>query len=82
MFVVFTADDAVQVGSNCLFSRQTTKPSLGIRFLFFGLFPPTQSYTIDAINGLLGNRTNPNGCSVKMTCQRFLIPLNFGLLVC
>ncbi|KAF8324048.1 hypothetical protein DL93DRAFT_2049050 [Clavulina sp. PMI_390] len=50
MFLVFTADDAVQ------------------------------SYTINAVNSLLSQRKNPNGCSPKMTYYTQISYTNFTLV--
>ncbi|CDZ97989.1 carbohydrate esterase family 4 protein [Phaffia rhodozyma] len=50
MFIVFTADDALQ------------------------------SYTIDAVNSLLQKRTNPNGCSPKMTYYTQISYTNFSMV--
>lgn len=38
-----------------------------------------QSYTLDAVNSLIGSRKNPNGCSIKMTYFTSLSYTNYSM---
>ncbi len=38
-----------------------------------------QTYTVEVINMILGNRTNPNGCTPKMTYFNSLAYNNYSL---
>jgi len=55
-------------------------PSDVPQFLVFTADDAVQSYTIDAINSLLGHRKNPNGCPIVMTYYTSLNYTNYTLV--
>ncbi|EMD32610.1 hypothetical protein CERSUDRAFT_118648 [Gelatoporia subvermispora B] len=50
------------------------------QFLTFTADDAVQSYTLDAVNQFLAHRTNPNGCSVKMTYYTSINYTNYTLV--
>ncbi|KAG6808581.1 hypothetical protein H0H92_003652 [Tricholoma furcatifolium] len=55
-------------------------PSETPQFVVFTADDAVQSYTLDAVNQFLAQRTNPNGCPVKMTYFTSLNYTNYTLV--
>ncbi|KAN0065437.1 hypothetical protein ACQY0O_001273 [Thecaphora frezii] len=50
------------------------------QFIVFTADDAVQSYTVDAVNSLIGQRKNPNGCSVKMSYYTQIVYTNYSMV--
>lgn len=72
------------IGNNCQCASLSPpgglKPADVPQFITITLDDAIQTYTIDAVQSLVGNRVNPNGCPPKLTFFTSLNYTNFSLV--